>query len=163
MINEYLEELPIDTEDGNPLAYWAAKEQAGDCSLLVEIARRFLCIPIGTAASERSFKVARMATQDSNRERLLPQNLERLLFCRHAIRARGLNIGDLEPAPPDFDLPRQLEQDLLNEPNDLDEHVSSDDEHGPQPDAEATSLLNMLDEDEDEQSSDVGTLHIDID
>ena len=53
--------------------------------VLAKLARKYLCAPASSSASEREFKVAKNI--QAQRVRLLPRNVERLLFLKYNHRA----------------------------------------------------------------------------
>ena len=73
----YFNEKRIEIDD-DPLAYW--KERSVQWPQLAKLAYKYLCAPIGSCASEREFKIAKNMSSDE-RVRLLPENIERLLFA----------------------------------------------------------------------------------
>ena len=90
----YFTEKRIGRSD-DPLDYW--KIRAVQWPQLTQLASKYLCAPIGSCASEREFKVAKNVSSDE-RVRLLPQNIERLLFLKFNLRAIGYKTEQLTPA-----------------------------------------------------------------
>ena len=72
--------------DEKPLLWWNLNKSK--FPTLAKLARSFLSAPASSAESERMFKVAK-ATQGDHRQRLLPGNLESLVFLRYNLRALG--------------------------------------------------------------------------
>ena len=92
-VSAYFTEKGI-ARDDDPLAYW--KVRAIQWPQLTQLAKKYLCAPIGSCASEREFKVAKNVSSNE-RIRLLPQNIERLLFLKFNLRAIGYNTELLKP------------------------------------------------------------------
>ena len=65
----------------NPLAWWAQNESR--FPILSKVARRILCVPATSAPVERLFSYAGL-TISNNRNRLLPENAEEIIFLRVA-------------------------------------------------------------------------------
>ena len=82
-VSAYFTEKRIGRDDDS-LVYWKAR--AVQWPQLTQLAKRYLCAPIGLCASEREFKVAKNVSSNE-RIRLLPQNIERLLFLKFNLRA----------------------------------------------------------------------------
>ena len=66
----------------------------------VQVARNFLNIPIGTASTERVFKIGDDVITD-DRNRLLPHNAAKLIFAKVNLEAVGYDSFN-SPEPPDF-------------------------------------------------------------
>lgn len=58
--------------------------------MIFKLAMRYLSAPISSVASEREFKSARDIA-NGDRVRLLPKNVEKLLFLKHNLRSIGFN------------------------------------------------------------------------
>ena len=96
-VDAYLTDKRIDRED-DPLHYWRLREK--QWPQLASLARQYLCCPIGSVSSEREFKVA-SDISCSKRNRLLPDNIEMLLFVKFNLRAVGYNARILSPVKSD--------------------------------------------------------------
>ena len=99
-VNKYIKmiRLPI-TE--NPLTFW--KINRLELPELSVLARRFLSAPPTSTSSEREFKTGKIIQSD-RRSRLLPKNLETLLFLKYNLRATGYRTDLISP-PENFVLP----------------------------------------------------------
>jgi len=62
--------------------------QCQKCPEIATIALKYLSAPVSSVASEREFKVARDLANGS-RTRLKPDNVEKLLFLKHNLKAIG--------------------------------------------------------------------------
>lgn len=82
-VQAYLSEKII-PRGNNIYTYW--RTRAVQWPFLAQLARRNLSAPIGSVASERAFKVAKNISSDE-RTRLLPENVEMLLFLKFNLRA----------------------------------------------------------------------------
>ena len=82
----------------NPLGFW--KMHQGEFPIISKVALQYLCPPPSRAASEREFSVTGLI-MSPKRNRLLPKNLEQLLFLKYNLRAVGYNT-DLPLPPPEF-------------------------------------------------------------
>ena len=91
-VKAYFNEKRFERDDV-PFAYW--KERSVQWTQLAKLAYKFLCPPIGLCASEREFKIAKNISSDE-RVRLLPENIERLLFLKFNLRAIGYNTEQLK-------------------------------------------------------------------
>ena len=86
-VKAYFNEKRIERDD-DPFAYW--KGWSVQWPQLAKLAYKYMCTPIGSCASEREFKIAKSISSDE-RVRLLPENIERLLFLKFNLRAIGYN------------------------------------------------------------------------
>ena len=103
-LNRYLKEklLPIQTGgDKEMLLYW--KRNSSAFPHLVELARRYLCSPPGSAASERLFSKAKNVLK-LTRPSMKPANMEMNLFLKLALRSIDHQL-DLCDAPESFIAP----------------------------------------------------------
>lgn len=66
----------------SPFSYWEANEHK--YPTLATLARRYLCSPMSSVASERLFKVGKQVTKE--RPNLKPENAEKLLFLKYNLR-----------------------------------------------------------------------------
>lgn len=82
-------------QDADPLAYW--KQKRMQWPTVARLAKRYLSSPIGSVASEREFKTA-SSIANAERIRLLPENIEKLLFLKYNLRAIGYHTINLPPA-----------------------------------------------------------------
>ena len=78
-LNRYLRE-PRVAMDTDVLQFWNTHKST--YPELSELARRFLCTPPGSAASERVFRKAKHVLKDT-RLRMTPAHLEMNLFLKH--------------------------------------------------------------------------------
>ena len=99
-IDSYIKEPRYDRYE-EPLHWW--KTHAAKYQMLVDIAKKYLIIPASSATSKRVFKKARDHTQ--NREKLLPKNVEKLIFLKYNLRAVNYDTGGLNEPPHDITLP----------------------------------------------------------
>lgn len=67
---------------------------------------RYLSSPCGSVPSEREFKIASKISQ-GDRIRLLPPNIEKLLFLKYNLRTIGFGSFKLPQPPPEVDLPNR--------------------------------------------------------
>ena len=104
---KYLKTVKVDIT-ANPLTFWEANKN--DFPTLSELARNYLGTPATSATSEREFKVGKLITKE--RIRLLPKNVESLLFLKYNLRALKYNI-DLPRAPVHFKPPNSIQYDEL--------------------------------------------------
>lgn len=111
----YLKE-PLLPRDKDPLIWWDCHQK--EYPLLLDFARKYLCIPASSAPSERLFKKTKMI--EDPRPRILPSNLEMLMFIKYNLRAVGYDTN-LEPPPPEWIPPNQrkirLENQVIEEQN----------------------------------------------
>ena len=92
-LNLYFSARRIDM-NADPLAYWKAHHN--QFPTISKVAIEYLCPPSSSAASEREFSISGLI-MTPKRNRLLPKNLEQLLFLKYNIRATGYtNL----PSPP---------------------------------------------------------------
>ena len=59
-------------------------------SSVIKVAMKYLCAPLSSVESERTFKSAKGIT-GGNRNRLLPDNVRKLLCLKHNLSAIGFN------------------------------------------------------------------------
>ncbi len=85
--------------DNDPLLFW--KLRGKEFPHLAKLALRYLSAPIGSVPSEREFKVASDIASDE-RCRLLPKNIEMLLFLKYNLRAVNYDT---------FSLPKPKQED----------------------------------------------------
>ena len=78
--NAYMREKNM-SRGSSPFVWWSANEKYPH---LKTLARRYLCSPMASIASEREFKVAKRVT--CNRWSLKPENVEKLLFLKYNLR-----------------------------------------------------------------------------
>lgn len=120
-IAEYLKLARVSVKS-DPLMFW--KEHEPKFPGLSKLARRYLCPPASSSTSEREFKVSK--TLASTRLRLLPTNLENLLFLKYNLR--GLNFEtQLKPVPTDFDLPNRRTYPLVVDEDGMNSDVDDSD------------------------------------
>ena len=81
-INKYFQEKRTNINE-DPLAFW--RVQKNEFPLLSKLARIFLSPPPSSSASEREFKISKSLQKD--RIKLLPKNLELLLFLKYNLRS----------------------------------------------------------------------------
>ena len=81
-INKYFQEKRTNINE-DPLAFW--RVQKNKFPLLSKLARIFLSPPPSSSASEREFKISKSLQKD--RIKLLPKNLELLLFLKCNLRS----------------------------------------------------------------------------
>ena len=99
----------------DPLKFWAGNKT--ELPTLSALAREFLGSPPSSAPSEREFKVAKNLQKD--RVKLLPKNVEMLLFLKYNLRA--INYAtNLESPPEDFMPPNSHFYDEINDNSDSD-------------------------------------------
>lgn len=84
-LQRYLKEKRMDVTS-DPLSYWRVKQV--EYPHLAAIARRYLCPPPGSAASERLFSQGKNVL-GTTRLSLLPGNMEANLFLKYNLRALG--------------------------------------------------------------------------
>jgi KRAB domain-containing zinc finger protein len=70
--------------DDDPFSYWTG-QNAIKWPLLTILAERFNSAPATSAESERLFSTAGLIVNDL-RKRLLPENVEKLLFLHHNLK-----------------------------------------------------------------------------
>lgn len=68
--------------------YWGGNQTR--YPILCTLARRYLSAPLGSVASERCFKVAKLIVKD--RVRLKAENVEMLLFNKYNLRMLRYNL-----------------------------------------------------------------------
>jgi zinc finger BED domain-containing protein 4 len=68
----------------DPYAFWAGQNSI-KWPLLSKLSNKYLSAPATSAESERLFSTAGLIVSDL-RKRLLPQNLENLLFLHHNLK-----------------------------------------------------------------------------
>ena len=93
-----------------PLAFWKTNKQ--DLPILASLARIYLCPPPSSSASEREFKVGKSIQKD--RVKLLPKNVEMLLFVKCYLRAVSYSTS-LPSAPEQFTKPNSKIYDNIQE------------------------------------------------
>ena len=93
-MSAYFTEKRIGRSD-DPLDYWKSA-RAVQWPQLTQLASKYLCAPVGCCANEREFKVAENVSSDE-RVRLLPENIERLLFPKFNLCAIGYKTEQLIP------------------------------------------------------------------
>ena len=98
-MDAYLKE-PLLARGKDPLKWWDVHQK--EYPLLVEHARKYLCIPGSSAASERVFKQTKRIEEP--RPRILPKNMEMLLFIKYNLRAIGYET-ELPQPPSDWSPP----------------------------------------------------------
>lgn len=64
-------------------------------SIHIKIARKYLCAPCGNSSSEREFSTAGDIA-NNERNRLLPENVDKLLFLKYNMRAIGYESYKLD-------------------------------------------------------------------
>ena len=106
-VNRYIGLKRISPEE-NPLDFWNLHRNT--LPTLSRLARKFLAPLLSSAASEREFKVSK-AIQGPKRNRLLPNNVETLLFLKHNLRAVGYK-SDLPDAPAGLKCPNSSQYDM---------------------------------------------------
>ena len=113
-IDAYLKE-PLLARGKDPLKWWASHQK--EYPLLVDHARKYLCIPGSSAASERVFKQTKRI--DEPRPRILPKNMEMLLFIKYNLRAIGYET-ELPQPPSDWSPPNKnkipISENIAQEP-----------------------------------------------
>ncbi|KAI1706087.1 zinc finger BED domain-containing protein 1-like [Ditylenchus destructor] len=84
--NDYMRRHKIDIQK-DPFKYWDLLKNSSDidCSLLLKLVNRLHCVPATSAECERLFSIAGKIVTDL-RKRLLPENLENLLFLHHNLK-----------------------------------------------------------------------------
>lgn len=82
------------------LIFWKANKN--NLPTLSTLARAYLCPPASSTASEREFKVGKLIQKD--KIRLLPKNVEMLLFLKYNLRAVSYST-ELPTPPENFILP----------------------------------------------------------
>lgn len=95
--------------DDNPLAFWRLNRN--DLPSLATIAATYLSPPASSSAREREFKVGKSIQKD--RIKLLPKNVEMLLFLKYNLRAIG-HVTTLPSIPEDFTPPYS---EIYDKPN----------------------------------------------
>ena len=120
------------------MIWWYSNQQT--FARLAKLARRYLCAPASSAASEREFKVPKTIQSDL-RTRLLPNNVETLLFLKYNLRALSQDI-DLSSPPKEFVVPNSIMYDKDDE----------EEEQGHQVNAFSRQLSNDCDSDNDTDS-----------
>lgn len=114
-LNKYLKMKRIDISD-DPLTFWAAHNSA--LPTLSSLARTYLGSPPSSTTSEREFKVGKTLQKD--RVKLLPKNVETLLFLKYNLRAIAYTTS-LPTVPEGFIAPNSKEYDV-----DIDTDTDSD-------------------------------------
>ena len=105
----------------DPLTFWRANEM--ELPKFANLARRFLCPPASSSTSEREFKVAKLLVE--KRIKLLPSNVEKLLFLKYNLRS--LEYSTQLPSPPeDFQLPNRKSYEMTVDNNG---NVDNDDDN----------------------------------
>ena len=87
-IKDYLAETTI-PRDHSPFTYWGGNQTR--YPILCTLALRYLSTPLGSVASERCFKVAKLIVKD--RVRLKAENVEMLLFNKYNLRMLRYNLN----------------------------------------------------------------------
>lgn len=129
-LQRYLKEKRIADLTKDPLTYWRVKHN--EFPHLGTLARRYLCPPPGSAASERLFSTGKNVL-GTKRLSLKPDNMEANLFLKYNIRALGYKT-DLPRVTDDFVAPNEgnLPEAVVGEVHDDEtsdvEIIMSDDE-----------------------------------
>lgn len=118
-LNKYLRMKRINISD-NPLAFWAA--HGAELPALASLARTYLAAPPSSATGGREFKIGKTLQKDC--VRLLPKNVETLLFLKSNLRAIGCTTA-LAAAPEGFTAPNSTEHNV-NIDTDTDSDHSDD-------------------------------------
>ena len=96
-------------------------------SSVIKVAMKYLCAPLSSVESERTFKSAKGIT-GGNRNRLLPDNVRKLLFLKHNLSAIGFNSMLLDNAADDAN---NLSENEYCEDFDNSSESDSDDDDDP--------------------------------
>ena len=83
-LQEYLQTEKVSRKD-SATAWWGKNKDK--YPKLASLARKFLCPPMGSIASEREFKLAKRIVED--RWRVKPETVEKLLFIKYNLRYIG--------------------------------------------------------------------------
>lgn len=87
-LQDYLAEKILERQK-SPFVWWSVNEHK--YPNLGLLAKRYLCAPMGSIASEREFKVAKRVI--NGRWNLKAQNVERLLFLKYNLRMIGYSLN----------------------------------------------------------------------
>ena len=88
-MENYLREAVCEDDDADPLLFWSEEvERDPKMMVLARLARKYLASPARSAASERLFKKAKDISS-GKRVNLMPENVEKLLFCKYNLKALG--------------------------------------------------------------------------
>ena len=120
----FLPQIPNILPSSDPLDFW--KSMCQTFPNLSKLARTYLAPPPSSTASEREFKVAKNI-QSESRARLLPANLEKLLFLKYNLRALGYRTN-LSTPPEHFILPNSKFYDERKEREETYEDDNTDDD-----------------------------------
>ena len=89
--NKYIG-LPLLKRECDPFAWWRNAVASGEFKYLARAARKYLSAPSSSIESERLFSTGGHV-YTAPRNRLLPQNAERLLFCNYNLRATNFKYN----------------------------------------------------------------------
>ena len=84
--------LPLLKRECDPFAWWRNAVASGEFKYLARAARKYLSAPSSSIESERLFSTGGHV-YTAPRNRLLPQNAERLLFCNYNLRATNFKYN----------------------------------------------------------------------
>ena len=143
---------PLAAQRTDPLKWWYGNHDR--FPHLAALAKRYLSPPAASTSSERAFKVAKQVQTDF-RTRLLPNNLESLVFLKHGIRAINYTT-DLPLPPNDFKPPNSIQYGSIKIANEDDER--EEDEERSDGDYEAEDdLLSSLESENDSEEAELQT------
>ena len=100
----------------DPLAFWHINKTF--YPFLGSLARKYLCPPCSSTASESEFKIGKLIHQD--RLSLLPRNLETLVFLKYNLRATQYPLT-LPQVPFDFIPPNEKQYEMVLDSDENDE------------------------------------------